>query len=193
MSKLIKVFGIIFSVAAVVLIIMVVSAFFNPTPSIDDGVPRPDLDSYKITELTDEQIISIHDYSRSFISGTERCGDKSGIGDLEGLYKYREFDRKHCNYHAKKVKGIVTVNATLVKDNTVSFDIRSSIGSGEAIIVVIKDGEIIDTFDFEDNRLLKYDVEGKHYFLIKALFENAEGVEIDVVRAYGAEIPSIDH
>ena len=191
MNKLIKVSTVVFIAGAIIMMIAIIVAFFNPTPTEDDNIPRPDLDNFKIEELTNEQITKIPFYSRGYRTSEHTCGKRSGIGGSQ--YKYEKVDFDHYRYSAKKEVGITALNATLAENTTLTLDIKSSLGSGTAKILVIKDGTIIEDFDCGENKTFTYQVEDESIFYVKGVFENAEELKIDIVRYFNGEIPNVQH
>ena len=191
MNKLVKTLTIFFIIVSIIVMITVIIAIFNPTPTEDEDIPRPDLDNFKIEELTEEQITKIPFYSTGYRTREHTCGKGSGIAGNQ--YKYKKVDVDHYRYSAGKEVGITTFNATRAKNTTLTLNIKSSIGSGIAKILVIKDGVIIETLDCGENKSFTYLVDEESIFYVKGLFENAEDLTVDVVRVFNGETPNIDH
>ena len=176
-------------IVAPMVFIPLIFALLNPTPSEDEGIPRPEIDNFRIEELTEEQITKIPEYRRSYHNKEHHCGSGSGFIKV----KYNDYDYDHTRISYKKITGISLFSATQAKDTTLTLDIKSKLGTGTAKLLIIRDGEIIETFECGEDKLFVFEVEGESVFYVKGLFENAEDFEINVWRAFDGELPSIDH
>jgi hypothetical protein len=171
-----------FVAAMLIIIVMATIAHFNPTPSEDEGVPLPDLDNFKISELTDDQIRKIPYKSFGLMTASHTCGDDSGIGGSE--YKYESVDYDHCKYSAQKKIGITTFNATRAEDTTLTLEVKTAMSGGIGKMLILRDGYIIETFDCGENKTFTYEVEGESIFYVKGLFEEAQDVKVEVTRTF---------
>ena len=191
MTKTRKIMSILWVVGMMTMIIIYIVYSFSPEPETIDGVPRPDLDNFKIENLTEEQIIKIDRFAPTFMSSSHRCGEKSGI--LIRQYKDTDKDTKHCRYSVRETVGIQALQVTLVKDTTLKLKIESSLGAGNAMVFIIQDDTIVESFECGGNKTLTYQVEGESIFCVKVLFEDTKDFSINIVRAFGGEEPIIDH
>ena len=182
MNKLRKFTTVGFVIFGTLIMISTIIALFNPTPSEDDGVPVPDTDNFKIEELTEEQIAKIPSCGYGFWSRKQTRGGKSGIGGSQ--YKYSDNDVDYCRHSMGKKTGITTFVATEAEDTILTLDIKSEIGGGIAKVVIVRDGKVIETFDYGESRTFTYTVEGESIFYVKGLFEKAEDVVIEVSRSF---------
>ena len=140
-----------------------------------DGMPK--LKDFQINAITDMQIVNNDYYYSSLLDQQSFSGDSSGVSKE----RLRKYDRENVKYSVEKITGINTVSATKVENSTVTFYIDSKLYSGEMMLVVIMDNEIIDRLDVNDSVMLSYDVEGEHLYLIKMICKNAK-VEINISR-----------
>ena len=189
MKKFIKIRNILMIIVAPIVIIPLIFALLNPTPKEDDGVPRPDIDTFKIEELTEEQITKIPEYRRSYRNKEHHCGNGSGLIKV----KYKDYDYEHTRISYEKITGISVFSATQAKNTTLTLDIKSKLGAGNAKLLIIRDGEIIEIFECGEDKRFVFEVEGESLFYVKGLFESAEDFEITVWRAFDGEEPVIDH
>ena len=185
-QKLKKISTISAMIVAAVILVLTVAALLNPTPSEEDDVPKPNLDTFKIEELTEEQIIKLSACFNASRFGRHFCGKESGIDTKKS--KYREVDRNHCRYSAKKAVGIIPLNAACAENTALTFNISSSLGGGAGKIIIIKDDEIIEIFDCGENKCFTYQVEDKSTFYVKGIFENATGINIELLYSFPVAI-----
>ena len=171
------------------MIILLICALLNPTPSEDEGIPRPDIDNFKIEELTEEQITKIPEYRTSYRNKEHHCGQGSGFYKRD----YDDYDYDHTRISYGKITGISVFSATQAKNTTLTLDIKSKLGAGNAKLLIIRDGEIIEIFECGEDKRFVFEVEGESLFYVKGLFESAEDFEITVWRAFDGQEPIIDH
>ena len=166
-----------FIVCGVAILLIIVSSFFY-----GEKIEEPELDvhNFEISELSDEQIVYISSKFTAFMSSWKSNGQKSGISD----YRYKEEeDHDITEYSSEKISGIKTVSATFVKDGTVSLEIESSSHTGNAVIVVVMDKQIVEQFDAGGTKSLVYTVEGEHEIFVKILCKEAQ-INIKTTRSF---------
>lgn len=171
------------SVAAI--LILSLSLFFLLNPKEDetaDGaeeIADIDLESFSIAELTDAQIVGIDGKCRASVPKFTRSGSNSGITDV----KFADEDRDTTVYSTKNIVGIKTVSATLVKDSIIKLKIDSTLVSGDAEVVIIANGEILERFDAGSKKSFEFSVTGESVFYVRILCENAN-IEITTEREF---------
>ena len=80
--------------------------------------------------------------------------------------------------------GIIkTVSATLVKDSIIKLKIDSTLVSGDAEVVIIANGEILERFDAGSKKSFEFSVTGESVFYVRILCENAN-IEITTEREF---------
>ena len=150
------------------------------------SVPKPDMDNFRIEDLTEQQIVEIEGIGGAYMSGISYREGRSGIKG-----KYSDKDYTYGHYHAKNCPGIKTLQATRVENDTVIIDVKTKVEKGTAKFVIIKDGVIVETFESNTTERFTYHVKGESIILVKGLFEkDVEGVDVEVARAFGGELPS---
>ena len=136
-----------------------------------------DLENFSIEALTDEQIINevkSHE-EKSSVEYTNNTG--SGASNIAQL------DSDRIQYSCEKVTGIARVSVTKAKDCTLTLNISSTLESGNAKIVVVRDDMILDYVEFGESKELTYSVTGEHIFTVKLLCEEAK-LSVEVIRAF---------
>lgn len=179
MSRMIKVRNILIMIGIPLMIIMIVASCFLPNESESDNLP--DLENFKIEDVAEEQILNVPSCIKCVMSSEHAKGESTGVKTEDS--RYSDYDKDSYVFSARKVVGIRTINATRIENNTLTLDIKSSIGEGKGKIVVIKDNEIIETFAVGENKVLTYEVEEKHIFYVKVLLENAKKFEVELTRS----------
>ena len=168
-----------FIVVSILMAIMLASALisnhitgYNQTD--DFGI---DLKNFSISELTDQQIISVSARSSSYMGGGSKTGESTGV---EGFH-YSDVDKDSVRRFAKKIVGLTTLMTAKVVSGTVTFNIDAELASGVAEIVVIKDNEIVDRAPLGD-MVLTYEVSEESVFYVKLLCEDAK-IDIRITRS----------
>ena len=164
-------------VASIFILIIVISSIINPP---DDSLKDlyPDLDSFRIENLTEEQILKVDNTFKAYKSSIRRSGKGSGLP-----LKYEDEDRDKISFSAKKVNGIKLISVTSAKDCKLQLNINSKVVSGNAKIVVVTDKTGFEFYDVNKELIIEYDVQGQHEYYVKLLAENAEA-EIQVQRVF---------
>ena len=185
-GKITKKTAIVFAIAlAVITITAILTGLLFAFPQKDYGVPMPEIENFKIDELTENQIVKVDEFGESKSTRGVSAGNTSGLKDYENC------DKTYTKFKAEKITGISTLHAVYVNNDIITMDVKTEfIGSGKAKFVIIKDGIIVETFESGDTKRFTYQIEGESIILIKGLFENAECVTIEVARAFGGELPS---
>ena len=145
----------------------------------DDGVDEPNFDceNFELNEVTNEQIIHISNNYNGFMSVEKHSGESSGITNI----RLRDVDYTNVSFSYQKINGIKTVSATKAKDCTLVMDIDSALNSGEARIVIVKSGEIVEYIELGQRVQRTYEVSGENVFYVKLIGKEAN-VEISVAR-----------
>ena len=176
---------ILITVAAVAaILILSLALFFILNPENDEveagaEVADIDLESFVIADLSDEQIIGIDGKCKASVPKFTRSGSNSGITDI----KFADEDRDTTVYSSKNIVGIKTVSATLVKNSIVKFNIDSTLVSGDAEVVIIANGEILERFEAGSKKSFEYSVIGESVFYVRILCKNAN-IEITTEREF---------
>lgn len=164
------------AIMAVAILLILVIGLFNPDTSDNTDL---NLKSFKISELTDETIVSVDSDFKAFMTRTGRSGSRSGI---DSLY-FMDVDGDKTEYSAKKITGVNTVSATLAKDCTLVLNIDTTLEAGNAEVVVIMDDKIVNRFNAGDKKVLEYKVNGEHMFYVRILCEKAK-ISITTTRGF---------
>ena len=179
-----KILYICAAVAAVGLVALLIFWLLNPGDKNDEKIDDDteillDLDNFVIADLTNEQIASTSGSCKVTEPHFERSGSNSGITDI----KFADEDRDKTHYTAKKITGIKTVSATLVKDCTIKLDIDSEVISGNAEVVILIDDIVFERINANVDKTFKYDVVGEHTFYVRIICEDAQ-IDIEVEREF---------
>ena len=123
-------------IAGVLAIGALLIGLFSPSVDIKDNNGAADT-SLATIELND--IVSSSDHYSAFSSYTSYKGASTAV---EGTLKDRDY--QECAFSCQKISGIMTVQATKTKSDTLSLDISSQVDRGNMEIVVIVDGQYYD-------------------------------------------------
>lgn len=135
-SKLKTLSSVMFWVASAIILAVVIWSALGGTFNKSDEVV--DLDNFHIDELSDEDIVSKSGHY-SYMSGTRN----SGTG-TQYIGKNDKYDKTSVTKYAEQGLGLETLMITKLKSGTVEFDITNNLESGDMLVVVIKDGVIVD-------------------------------------------------
>lgn len=158
-------------IIAFVLIITIIVSVIDHSTNVSKALEDFSIDSLSTQEIASEEFSSAFALSRKYESGT-----RTGV---DGASKYEDSDKSE--FKCKKVTGIKRISATKALDCRLIINISSRLISGNAKIVIICDGEILDYVEFGQDKTLTYDVTGEHIYSVKILAEEAE-LEISVAR-----------
>ena len=136
-----------------------------------------DEEGFKISELTEEEIVNEPDYCRARMSKLQASGYDSGVKND----RFEEVDLDRVTYSSKRITGINTVSATRIKDATLKLYIDSELVSGNGKIVIVQDDKILEYLEFGEHKEFFVTVEGEHHVYVKILCEIAE-VDVTVER-----------
>ena len=125
--------GVIAGVLAVSALLFVL---FSPSVDIEDINGAADT-SLAAIQLND--IVSSSDHYSAFSSYTSYKGASTTV---TGTMKDRDY--QECAFSCQKISGIMTVQATKTKSDTLTLDVFSQVESGNMEIVVIVDGQYYD-------------------------------------------------
>ena len=156
-----------------------IHSFFQPSENED--IPYPDLDNFKIEELSEEQIVKIFDYGGGIGIKTRAQGNSSG---LSSKVDYKDSDYTTVEVSYKKKNGISTIQSTRAENTTLTLDIKSKLEEGSAKIFIIKNSEIVESFECGEDKQFIFKVDEESIFCVKGAFANAKGVEITVCREF---------
>ena len=136
-----------------------------------------DESSFKISELTEGDIVSEYNSCSAWMTKLRATGNDSGVKNS----RFEDVDMDKVTYSSKKITGIETVSATRIKSGSLTIGIESKLTSGNAKIVIVQDDKILEYVEFGEKKTLSFSVDGEHVVYVKILCELAE-VEITVER-----------
>lgn len=148
--------------------------------SSGDGIDEPNFDceNFELNEVKNEQIIHISNNYNGFMSVEKHSGESSGITNT----RLRDVDYTNVSFSSKEISGIKTVSATKAKDCTLVLDIDSALNFGNARLVIVKGGEIVEYIELGQKVQRTYEVSGEHVFYVKLVGKEAN-IEISVARS----------
>lgn len=175
-------FAIAMFLMQLMLIINMITDLANGTFFPEDNGIR--LNSFVISELTDEQIINIADFARIRRTECKTNGEASGIENEE----YKESDVDKIEFSCEKIVGIKTLQATRAENCTLVIDISSNVVSGNMNIAIVSNNSIVEYANVGEDVRLEYTVSDAQEYYVKLLCENAK-VNVSIRRTV---IPTSD-
>ena len=160
--------------AIVILVIIVCDMIFNKSTSTTE---YPNLEQFSIDAVNENQIVEIASYARSK-GRFQRKGANTGMGG-----KYDSYDATESLYISESITGILTVSATKIIEGNLTLDIVSTLNSGEMTIVIVKNDNILEFINTNENVIKTYSVTEESEFYVKILCETAN-MEIKVTRSF---------
>lgn len=125
--------------SAVIIFISLVSIAFSALFSSEDFVDTNGAADTSVAEITVSDVLGTKNAYKAFYSVFTYDGDDSYAPN-----DFEDFDRDTCRYQAKKIQGILMLQATKIKQNTLTLHINSSLTEGNLEIFVIVDGELYE-------------------------------------------------
>ena len=160
---------------AIVMFIMQLMLITNAIINIANGTFFPEdngirLNNFAISELTDEQVISVTNFSRIREEKMTTSGEASGIEDEE----YKESDVDKIEFSCEKIIGIKTLQATRAENCTLVINISSEVISGNMYIVIVSNNSIVEYANVGEDVRLEYTASDAQEYYVKLLCENAK-------------------
>lgn len=111
-------------------------ALFAPSVDIEDtnGVADTSLVTIGLNDL----VSSPNHYSAISSYTSYKGSNTTVVGTM------KDYDHQECAFSCQKISGVMTVQATKTKCDTLTLDISSQVDSGNMEIVVIVDGQYYD-------------------------------------------------
>lgn len=125
--------------SAVIIFISLVSIAFSALFSSEDFVDTNGAADTSVAEITVSDVLGTKNAYKAYYSVFRYDGDDSYVPN-----DFEDFDRDTCRYQAKKIQGILMLQATKIKQNTLTLHISSSLTEGNLEIFVIVDGELYE-------------------------------------------------
>ena len=123
-------------IASVLAVSVVLFALLSPSVDIEDT--NGAADTSLVTIGLEDFVSSSNNYS-AFSSYTSYKGSNTTVTG-----KMKDYDYQECAFSCQKISGVMTVQATKTKSDTLTLDISSQVESGNMEIVVIVDGQYYD-------------------------------------------------
>ena len=162
-----KRFGLV-AVTAIILVMLLsslISVLVDPS-----SILAPELENFAPETVSDGEIVASGEHFNAFRISTHKSGESTGIGG----FIYDEYDHDKVKLSVKWITGIKLLSASKVKDATLDLNIESTLESGDAKIVIIRDREIVEYVDLGQSVNLSYEVSGEHTYYVKLLCADAK-------------------
>ncbi len=159
----------------VAILIAVIISLASESNFVDTNGPE----NFALTEITRDDILSKNNNYRSSMASEQHSGRHTNIIGT----KLPDVDYDHISRSFGKIHGVVILQATKISGNTLTFNINSSVESGNAEIVIIVDGEYYCSVDVNQNQSITLQNISNKEILIKLAGEEAK-MKIDVTRVY---------
>ena len=140
----------------------------------DENMP----DYLGMDSIKDEFVINTANRYSAYELNRNYSGESSGITNAA----YTDVDFDHASVSFEKITGIMTISSTKCANSTIKMSIDSTIALGDAKIVVIKDGQIIQEVSIGENLELSISSTQESIILVKLISFSAYEVEITVDR-----------
>ena len=155
---------------------------YNTDPYFFDiyGVePIENMPDYpNLESLNDSVVINSFNRYSAYKPQRDYSGDGSGVKEKPQL----ECDYDHCEISCDKITGIMTISSTQLSNSTLDLIISSTIASGEAKIVIVKDDIIVQEVLLGETVKLNISSVEESAVLVKLITFNASDVKITVDR-----------
>ena len=125
--------------SAVIIFISLISIAVSGLFSFEDFVDTNGAADTSVATMTVSDVLDTKNAYKAFYSVFTYDGNHSYVPN-----DFEDFDRDVCRYHAKKIQGILLLQATRIKQNTLTLHIDSSLTEGNLEIFVIVDGEVYE-------------------------------------------------
>ena len=169
---------IFFGLAGVIILIGLVSIAFSVLFSSADFADPNGAADTSIATITVSDVLDTKNVYKAFYSVLSYDGNHSYVPD-----DFEDFDRDICRYQAKKIQGILLLQATRIKQNTLTLHIDSSLTEGNLEIFVIVDGEVYERLPANISHSITVgDVSGK--LVVVKLATEAAACSVSVSREY---------
>ena len=156
------------------LVSLVLSALFSSADFVD---PNGAADT-SIATITVSDVLDTKNAYKAFYSVFSYDGDRSHVPD-----DFEDFDRDICRYQAKKIQGILLLQATRIQQTTLTLHIDSTLTEGNLEIFVIVDGEVYKRLPTNTSHTITVeDVAGK--LVVVKLATEAAACSVSVSREY---------
>ena len=140
----------------------------------DENMP----DYLSMDSVEDELVINTVNRYSAYKLERDYSGESSGITNV----MYTETDFDHTSVKCKEMTGIITLSSTKCVNSTIELNIDSTITSGDAKIVVIKDGVIIQNISIAEMSEIIISSTQESTIVVKLISFDARDVEINVDR-----------
>ncbi len=162
-------------VVIVAILIAVIISLASESKFVDTNGPE----NFALTEITRDDILSKDNNYRSSMVSERHSGHHTNIIGT----RLRDWDYDYISRSFGKIHGIIILQATKIRGNTLTLNINSSVESGNAEIVIIIDGEYYCSVDVnQDQSIVLQDISNKEV-IVKLAGEGAK-MKIDVTRVY---------
>ncbi len=159
----------------VAILIAVVISLTSESDFVDTNGPE----NFSLTEITRDDILSKDNNYRAITGSAKRSGKHTNVIGT----KLRDADYDYISRSFGKIHGVVILQATKIPGNTLTFNINSSVESGNAEIVIIIDGEYYCSVDVNQDQSITLQGISNKEVIVKLAGEGAK-MKIDVTRVY---------
>lgn len=134
------------------------------------------LDNFVIEGLTSDDMINIE---RNEVKNAKSVYEKGTSSGAPNASRYEDSDR--VQFTCDEISGIKTVSVTKAENCELTFTVNSTLYSGKAKIIVIRDDKIVERLDFNESKAVTFSVLGESIFKVKILCESAK-LDVEVLR-----------
>ena len=159
----------------IVLIVAIILLCFAGPRYVDTNGP----DNFELNEILLSDIIRTDSKYSSSKKIENHSGNQSDIGK-----NLRDCDYDYVNYSFGKLNGICILQATKAPKHNITFNIRSTVESGNAEIVILVDGRYYCSVDANTRKTVTVKDTYRKEVLVKIAGEDATNVDISVTRIY---------
>ena len=136
-------------------------------------------ESFELSDLTDKQIISKHNY---YIASTDKFFT-NGFDYSDVDYDYSSCDAPECYFEATGFSGVKTISASCAEEAYIIFTIEAKSNSpkDDVKIVITSESEILVEIDANTSIMYKVKSEDDEHIFVKVLGDEAD-VSVTITR-----------